>query len=741
MNDQDETLQIFFQETEDLLKAAEEALLSLEQEPRPGPDVEELFRSVHTLKSGAAMVGFARTSEYAHLLENLLERVRNGTLTITKPLISFLLDDMDFLKGMLENAAAGEQEADPGVLKTKKAQINRYLGMDAIPGVEEPEPPPRAKPAPEPEPEHAAVEKAPAQAPSEEPSRQPAKAGKEEAPEAEDLHYYEILLRFRDDLFLSGQDPILLLLALSEMAELEDVVPELGNLPRYEDLDPYKMYMGWRIIAATRASMEEIEDIFMFVKDDNDIHVTDVTQRYKEGVDVEVGELPLGEVLVERGAISKMDLDEALGRQKRLGEILVETGKIDEATLTQVVSQQTESRTTYRKTSLRVDVEKIDHLVNLAEEIGISLSRMQNMVGGAEHPLGTEIEVELEQMAKVNREFQERVAQVRMFPLEGTFRRFQRIARDTAFEQGKKIRVYLQGVDTELDKEVIEHITDPLKHLVRNSIDHGIETPEEREAAGKDPEGYIEFRAFQKGGMILVQISDDGRGIDCERVMREGVDKGVVRPGELVDQTNVLDIICRPGFSTAAEITSISGRGVGMDVVKTEVERLGGSMVVETKKGEGTTFTLALPLTFALTEALHILDHGRSYLIPLWGVAGTEEFLPEKARSFGANQRVYMFRDEYIPVVDLARVYGVGDDPVTEPGKVLVFIDTARQRFGMLVDEVRDPHQVVVKSLETNYKGVAGISGATIMGDGSVALVVDLFSLEEIFFAAGRISA
>ncbi|SHK32171.1 two-component system, chemotaxis family, sensor kinase CheA [Desulfatibacillum alkenivorans DSM 16219] len=724
MNEADETLQIFFAETDDLLRSAEESLLRLENNPGSGGEVQEIFRAIHTMKSGSAMVGFTKVSEYSHLLENLLERVRGGQLTVTKPLVSFLLEDIDFLRKMVERGGRGEPEAEPEVLHARKSQLNRFLGMDAISESEqesrsESQSKPQSAPAPQP------ASKAP-------------KAAKEKtakAPAADGRRYYEIELKFRKDLFSWGQDPILLLLGLEEVADIVDVTADMSRLPDYESFDPYNLYISWRLTAKTKASLEEMEDVFMFVRDDNEISIEDITARYKEGVDIAVGERPLGEVLLERGAITKGDLDVALGKQKRLGEILVEEGKIDSSMLEQVVGQQEESRQTYRKTSVRVDVEKINHLVNLAEEIGIGLSRLQNFFGSVPELSGGEADQELENLLKVNREFQERVAQVRMFPLEGTFRRFQRIARDTAFEQGKRVRVSLIGVDTELDKEVIEHITDPLKHLVRNCVDHGIETPEEREAAGKPPEGVIEFRAFQKGGMILVRISDDGRGLDLDRIAEQAVEREIILPGETVDNSNVLDIICQPGFSTASAITALSGRGVGMDVVRNEVEQLGGTMQIETEKGKGTTFTLSLPLTFALLEALHIKDQDRSYLIPLWGVVGTQEYDPAHVKFFGAGERLYTFRGEYVPVVHLSKVYGIdcGEDRVGG-GSILVFIDTSRQRFGLLVDKVLDPHQVVVKSLESNFKSVAGISGATIMGDGSVALVMDLFALEEMFF-------
>ena len=716
MSDNDETLEIFFSETEDLLRSAEESLLRLEADPKPGPDVQELFRAIHTLKSGSAMVGFPIISDYSHMLENLLERLRSAQLVITKPLISFLLSDVDFLRQMVDRGARGEPEADPEDIKSRKAQLQRFMGMEAVPTEEEapkeiPPPRPLEPPAPMPAPEAApALPK-----------------------DAEHWRYFQVDMHFREDLFRSGQDPILLLLGLSETGEILDVIADTSHLPPYKEMDPYSLYLYWRIIVRGSASLEEIEDIFMFVKDDNDIKVTDVTSRYKEGVDVAMAQNPLGEVLMERGAITKKDLNEALEEQKKLGEILVQRGKLDEGTLRHVVSQQEESRQTYRKTSVRVDVEKINHLVNLAEEIGIALSRVRDLVSAISDSYESELEQEMEHLVKVNREFQERVSQIRMFPLEGTFRRFQRIARDTAFEQNKRVKVLLSGVDTELDKEVIEHITDPLKHIVRNCVDHGLESPQERERAGKPAEGVIEFSALQKGGQILVKISDDGRGMDTQKIAARALEKGLIRPGEPVDSSNLLDIICKPGFSTAESVTSISGRGVGMDVVKVEVERMGGTIGIETQKGRGTTFTLSLPLTFALMDALHVMTHSRSYLVPLWGVVGTEKYEASRAKFFGASQRLYIFRDEYIPLVDLGMLYGVNKTREQNP-QILVFVDTSRQRFGIMVDRVLDPHQVVVKSLETNYRAVQGIAGATIMGDGSLALVTDLFAIEEMFF-------
>ena len=701
MNELDETLEIFFSETEDLIKTSEESLLRLETAPEAGPDLEELFRAVHTLKSGSAMVGFDHVSEYAHLIENLLDRLRDGKLPITKALISFLLEAIDFIKDMVDKCLSGETSIEPEVLEAKKAQVNRFLGMDSI--LEE-------------------------------------DAGTSETitdfpAEAKNRHYYNIDLIFRKNLFESGLDPLVLLLNLQEMGEFVEVSSDLSELPSYKEMNIHELYISWRVVLKSEAPLQEIENVFMFAKDDNNIEIEEITDRYKDGIDLKAGEMPIGEALVEKKGITKDDLEDALKKHKKIGEILVEEKKVDEKALESAVTMQKESRAVYRKTSIRVDVAKINYLVNLAEEVGVGLSKMQSIFSDEKNQtILLDLEQELENLLKINHDFQERVAQVRMFSLEGTFRRFQRIARDTALGQNKHIETILSGTDTELDKEVIECITDPLKHLVRNCVDHGIEPPEERIKKGKSAEGTIEFKAYQKGGQIFVQIKDDGRGLNIEKIRQKAIKMGIDMPDEDLDNEQLVKIICNPGFSTSANVTKLSGRGVGMDVVKTEVERLGGFLKIETAKDKGTTFTLALPLTFALTDALHFREKGRSYLVPLWGLVGTEKFKKSNLKSFGGDEKLYHFRDKYLPIMDVARIYGDSMPDINDQKKIMLFIDTGKQEFGLMADEVIDCRQIVVKSLESHYRNVRAIAGATIMGDGTVALVLDLFDLEEIFF-------
>jgi two-component system chemotaxis sensor kinase CheA len=701
MSEEEETLQIFFSETEELLKSAEESLLALESTPESVLDVEQLFRSVHTMKSGAAMVGFMDISDYAHLIENLLERLRAKKLTVTRHLITFLLESIDFIRSMVDRVSRGEAEADPEVLNQRKGQVKRYLGIEAVgSGEEKPEP--------------------------------PAKGTPKEA--IEEFSFYKIDLKFRKDLFYSGQDPLLILLNLSELGEFVQVLPDLSKLPDFEDFIMHDLYISWQVILKTRHSEEALKDVFMFVNDDNDIRIEDITKRYRGGVDVELAEKKLGEVLLEGSGITEEVLTDALKKQKMLGEILIEEGKIEREDLEKALTLQEESRTVFRKTTIRVDVEKIDSLVNLGEEIGIGLSKAQALLEKHAIPRQTEIVEEIESLLKVNREFQERVARVRMFPLEGTFHRFQRLARDLALQQGKEINVILTGLDTELDKEVIEHFTDPLKHLVRNCVDHGIETPEERQAKGKPPTGILELKAYQRGGRIFIEIREDGRGIDLAAIQKRALEKGWIEPGQVLSKDALIDFIFRPGFSTSSSVTELSGRGVGMDVVKTQMNELGGTIEIQTERDKGTAFILCLPLTFALMEVLHVEVQGASYLIPVQAVVGTESFDKSLVKRFGAQERVYPLRGDYLPLVDITRILDTGIFSANGNHKVVVFVDTGKKAFGIPVDKLLEPEQIIVRSLETNYRSVKGLAGATILGDGSVSLVLDLLGLEEIIF-------
>jgi two-component system chemotaxis sensor kinase CheA len=329
-----------------------------------------------------------------------------------------------------------------------------------------------------------------------------------------------------------------------------------------------------------------------------------------------------------------------------------------------------------------------------------------------------------------------------MFPLEGTFHRFQRMARDLACQQNKRIRVNISGLDTELDKEVIEVITDPMKHLVRNCLDHGIEPPEERRAKGKAAQGIIEFKAYQNEGRICIEIADDGRGIDWDAVRQKALAMGWMQAEQAASPDTLLDILFRPGLSTSSLVTEISGRGIGMDVVRSQLDQLKGSIQIHTEKDKGTRFILSLPLTFALMEALHVKVRGASYLLPLHAIVGTEKFCEELVTTMAAGEQLVRLRGAYVPLFIWNRLLQRSTPPVRQHGPVLVFLDTRRRTFAISVDEVLEPQQIIVKSLEVNFRSVRGVAGAAIMGDGSVALVLDVLGIEEMLFKTrGKVDA
>jgi two-component system, chemotaxis family, sensor kinase CheA len=710
VSEHSELLQIFLLESDDLLKMAEASLLTLESTPQSTAPIDELFRSIHTLKSSAAMVSLPHLAEYAHHLENLLERLRNHKLAISKHLITFLLEAVDFARLLVEQAVAGTGEVDFVDLAQRQDQIKRYLGVEAVATGRGPE-------------EQKAAEPAVAEEPTDEGERAP-----------HEPRFLQIRLRFRRDILHTGRDPLLTLLNLSELGEFLRVTADLSDLPPFSGLDPYQLYISWEVILKTAHSDEEIDEVFFFVKDDNNIHMEDVTARFRERADTSIAHESLGELLVERGDVTTADVVEALRTQKKLGEILVEQGKLEPEVLQQAIAIQQESRSQYRQTTIRVTVDKLNSLVNLAEEMGIGLTRVQDLIRQFRSPTAAALKEEMENLLKVNREFQERVARVRLFPLEGTFRRFQRMARDLALQQNKLLNISVSGLENELDKEVIEHITDPLKHLIRNCVDHGIETPQERTAKDKAPEANMELRAYQREGRIYIEIEDDGRGFDWPAIHRKALELEFITAEQPMHPEVLLPLVFRPGFSTRADATELSGRGIGMDVVKTELEHLGGTIAVTTEKDIGTTFTLCLPLTFSLMEVLHVRVGQKSFMIPLQSVVGTEKFQPHLLRPVGPDDGLYLFRGAYVPLVALLEIFGERTPKGEDDASILVFLNTGARYLGISVDELLEPQQIVIKSLETNFRGVAGLAGAAIIGDGSVALVLDPLGLEQLCF-------
>lgn len=697
-----ELLEIFFSEAEDLLQRIEGNLLTLERLPEDENCLQELFRAVHTMKSSAAMVGFDTLSEYAHLLENLLDRLRSRRLKSTPSLISQLLSAQSLLRVMVERAAQGEEPITAEALRVEKEQLGRFLGLEGL------------TPAPPPSPTGSL------------------------SPGGED-RYVHIDLRFKQDLFFTGQDPLLLIMELQDLGEILEVKADGERIPPLPHMDPYTLYLSWKVLLKTREPLSAVEAVFCFLREDHPLDIREVSPEAAQGFDPLLADKRIGDLLVEEGVVEVKDVQEALKEQKKIGQVLVEQGKVSEQTLSSLMAEQEKRRIQLRKSTIRIETRKLDDLANAVEELAVNLSRVSHELEKTHFATSRSLQEEMERVEKNLREMREQVMRVRMFPLEGTFQRLQRMARDLAVQVGKEMRLEIRGADTELDKDLIEQITDPLKHLLRNALDHGLEPPEERRKMGKSPQGLLILEAFQREGKIYIRLSDDGRGLDLEAIRARAVEKGLLPSAAQPTAAELQSMILLPGFSTSRQVSELSGRGVGLDVVRDQISRLGGTVEIDSSPGEGTAFTLIIPLTLALMEGLRIEVGGESYLIPVSSVLTVRAVNGQDLKTIEAREEMYRFEEHYIPAVRLDRVLGL--PPRGGNGrKIALILDSGQRRFALLADQILETRQVVVKSLENHFRTVPGVAGGAILGDGSVCLILDVYGLEKRIFEAPTFS-
>jgi two-component system chemotaxis sensor kinase CheA len=446
---------------------------------------------------------------------------------------------------------------------------------------------------------------------------------------------------------------------------------------------------------------------------------------------------PLGEILVEAGVVSRETLDHALAQQKRVGEILIEQHAATPQQISQALQKQQDNATLAAKkgadtASIRVDTAKIDKLINLVGELVITQSMLSDLSTRFEM---SQLAVLLERVAQLERntrEIQERVMGIRMLPIGSAFSRYPRLVRDLSGKSGKKIQLVLSGEDTELDKTVIESIGDPLTHLVRNSADHGLESPEERLANNKSEQGTIRLNAFHEGGSICITVEDDGRGLNRDKILAKAIKSGLVGEQEKLADDQIWPLIFKPGFSTAEKVTEVSGRGVGMDVVKRNIESLGGAVSIKTVPGKGTSFTLKLPLTLAIIEGMTVRVGKETYIVPLLSILESIQPKAESIKTVAGKGELINVRGTYLPIIRMYEVFSL-EPEYTEPTKaILLILETEGEHVAVMVDEILGQQQVVIKSMEQNFRKVDGVAGATILGDGTVGFILDVRGLLEI---------
>ncbi len=672
----------FREESADLLVKLEDALLGLESATDDKDLVDTAFRALHTIKGSGSMFGFEAVAGFTHHLENAFDKVRKGEISLNSELIGLALGAIDHIKALIENPEVASSTTGDTIL----AKVSAITGQSAA---------------------------APAVFKTAAASVRP----NEDAT-------WRVRFQLAENSLYMGTNPLGLLLGLQELG-ICTVVPQTDKIPVLEAIAPTTLYMGWDVVLTTPRPRSAIEDVFMFVMDDAQISIEPVVAK----------EHRLGEILIKRGDAPPEAVNTAMEHIQRLGTVLVKDGVVSEGQVQAALAEQQHVRAEANKaqalaqtqaSSIRVPAERLDSLMDQVGELVIAQAHLKQLVAEMDDSPIKSVSEEIERLSNCLRDT---TMSIRTVPIGTLFSRFKRLVRDISQELGKDVNLVTTGEETELDKTVIERLNDPLVHIVRNSMDHGIETPDNRAKAGKDRQGHLHLSAIHSGAQVFIRVRDDGKGLDRDRIRAKALENGLIGEEDKLTDQDLYQLIFAPGFSTAKEVTSLSGRGVGMDVVKRTIESLRGSVEVNSFPGHGTEITLHLPLTLAIIDGILVRVSVGYYVIPLSAV---EEFVdltadedkPNSGRSF------LNIRGELVPFIRLREIFNT-QDPAELHQKVVIVSETGR-RLGLVVDQVLGEHQTVIKSMSPLHANVQTFSGATILGDGSVALILDVAEVAQM---------
>lgn len=678
----------FFDEADELLAQMEQLLLELDV---GSPDIEQLnaiFRAAHSIKGGAATFGcFTQLAGTTHLLENLLDAIRRGEMALRTDMIDIFLETKDVLKSQLDAYRASE-EPDEAVFE-RICAVLRQLALehkDPAAAVAAPAAPAPVAAAPAPAP----VVAAPAPAP-------------EPVPPAADAGDLPLKVRITK---VSDKDA----------ASLLEEMGNLGNVRASERADG-----ALTVWMDSTCTPDDIEAVCCFIVDGDQLSIS------REAAPAAQAATPVAEPVAAAAAPVAAPTPVAAEPVPTVADTAAAAEAITQAAA-RASRPAAPAHADKESTSIRVGVEKVDQVINLVGELVITQAMLAQTASTLDPVLHDRLLNGMEQLERNARDLQEAVMSIRMMPMDYVFSRFPRLVRDIAGKMGKQIELQTYGRATELDKSLIERIIDPLTHLVRNSLDHGIETPEKRIAAGKDPVGQLVLSAQHNGGNIVIEVSDDGGGLSREKILKKAMAQGLA-VNENSPDDEIWQLIFAPGFSTAEKVTDISGRGVGMDVVRRNIQDMGGHVQLSCEPGNGTTTRIVLPLTLAILDGMSVRVGEETFILPLNHVTESLQPTNDQIYSVAGNERVMHVRGEYLPLVEMHRVFSVSQAQTDPTQAIAVIMQAEDRRFALLVDHLIGQHQVVVKNLESNYRKVPGISAATILGDGSVALIVDVFAL------------
>lgn len=762
--------QLFFEEVAEHLENMEQLLLSLDPEEPDPEDLNAIFRAAHSIKGGAGTFGFTDMASFTHVMESVLDKVRNGALPITQELIDVCLESGDVLHDQLaghrDGAKVHPHAADGLVARLQKIAGDHGAVTHAAHVATITAPSPATSEASEggaADGESYRLRFTPESAFDAESSAavlaELAALGTVELVSAPDAAVWEVVLRtkrpeeIKDVFSWLGDASRLELKPLDQSGEpaYGFFEPLPGNDSVSADEDPG--YGFFEPLPESSAGIAATEDPgYGFFEplpepvaplksgDDPGYGFFDPLPEPAATVATDVGDhvgygffeplpepvrkpeaLPVAEVVASAQAPVLIATPVSAPHEPEVSEVLPERRKGERVGGRRETDKAAD-------TSIRVGVEKVDQLINLVGELVITHAMLAQSIGRTDPVLYQDLHNGLAQLERNSRDLQESVMSIRMLPMNVVFSRFPRVVRDLANKLGKQVELRLQGESTELDKSLTERITDPLTHLVRNSLDHGIENPEDRLAAGKLPQGTILLSASHQGGHIVIEVSDDGRGLNRQKLISKAREKGIPASDEMSDH-DVWQLIFAPGFSTAETVTDVSGRGVGMDVVKRNIQAIGGRVELSTSPGYGTRTTIHLPLTLAILDGMSIAVGDNMFIIPLTNIVESLQPRAENIKAISGRGYVIQVRDEYLPLISLYEVFHL-TPKFTDPSTgIVVVVGAGSEKMALFVDELLGQHQVVIKSLETNYRKVKGISGATIMGDGRVALILDVPAL------------
>lgn len=713
MFDSDEFISIFLSEANEIVEGLENDLVLLEDNKSDEDLLNKIFRSAHTLKSSAGTVGFTTMSELNHVAENLLEKVRSGKLDVTPTMITVLLEFLDTVKIMLQNIIDGKGEAD-GVnnIESLKAKIKAIADGNEIDASVQAPTTSSAAPTVKKETQTSTQAQA-----IEEPEK------KEESSSGSNV--FHISMSFKATIFDNGIDPLMFLNDLRDIGTISNLKIDSSNVPPISALeDPYTCYTQFSLDISTNSTLEQVQNIFLFVIDDNDINISDAKVSVQKEDKIE----SQTETQVAEETKEEKTIEETKSQEETKEEIKTEQAKPQTPA---AKSQASSSVKVQAPSTVRVDTRKLDSLMNLIGELVIAQSRIMQLTQSLDIDNG--LKEAVSSMDRTSRQIQEEVMNIRMMPVGPIFNQFHRYVRDLNLELNKEVKLVLKGETTEIDKNMLEQLSDPLKHIIRNSMDHGIErTKEERIARGKPEFGTITMSAAHQEGHVVIEVSDDGNGLNKERIYNKAIEKGLLSKDGKYSDAEIYRTIFSPGLSTAEKITDISGRGVGMDVVRANVEKMKGKIEIKSEEGKGSTFIIKLPLTLAIIEGITFALGEQIYIMPLISIIEQMKVKNEQIKPFEGRGEMIKIRDEYLPLIRLHKVFEIDTHIEDIDNGIVVVVEAGYRRCAIFVDELLDQQQVVIKSLDSAFSKHSGISGGTILGDGRIALIIDIQGLVNI---------